>query len=77
MQLRINLKPALSKETLDQRVQRDFQKYIRKEAENAMKDLLPQRLIPIVLEQAGIDGRCQVNQISASSGKIWSIRCRR
>ena len=29
-----------------------------------MKDLLPQRLIPIVLEQAGIDGRCQVNQIS-------------
>ena len=64
MQLRINLKPALSKETLDQRVQRDFQKYIRKEAENAMKDLLPQRLIPIVLEQAGIDGRCQVNQIS-------------
>lgn len=64
MQRRINLKPALSKETLDQRVQRDFQKYIRKEAENAMKDLLPQRLIPIVLEQAGIDGRCQVNQIS-------------
>lgn len=64
MQLRINLKPALSRDTLDQRVQRDFQKYIRKEAENAMKDLLPQRLIPIVLDQAGIDGHCQVNQIS-------------
>jgi predicted Rossmann fold flavoprotein len=64
MQLRINLKPALSKEQLDERIQRDFQKYIRKEAENAMKDLLPQRLIPIVLEQAGIEGTCPVNQIS-------------
>lgn len=64
MQLRINLKPALSKEKLDQRVQRDFQKYIRKEVENAMKELLPQRLIPIVLEQAGIDVHLPVNQLS-------------
>lgn len=64
MQLRINLKPALSKEKLDQRIQRDFQKYIRKEIENAMKDLLPQRLIPIVLEQAGIDVHLPVNQLS-------------
>ena len=64
MQLRINLKPALTREQLDARIQRDFQKYIRKEAENAMKDLLPQRLIPIVLEQAGIDEKSLVNQIS-------------
>lgn len=64
MQLRINLKPALSKEKLDQRIQRDFQKYIRKEVENAMKDLLPQRLIPVVLEQAGIDVHLPVNQLS-------------
>ncbi len=64
MQLRINLKPALSKEKLDQRIQRDFQKYIRKEVENAMKELLPQRLIPIVLEQAGIDVHLPVNQLS-------------
>lgn len=64
MQLQINLKPALSKEQLYNRIQRDFQKYIRKEAENAMKDLLPQRLIPIVLEQAGIEGKELVNQIS-------------
>lgn len=64
MQLRINLKPALSAATLDQRIQRDFQKYIRKETENAMKDLLPQRLIPVVLEQAGIDGHIPANQIT-------------
>lgn len=64
MQLRINLKPALSREQLDQRVQRDFQTYIRREMENAMKDLLPQRLIPVVLEQAGIDCHLPVNQLS-------------
>ena len=64
LQLRINLKPALLPETLDQRIQRDFQKYIRKEVENAMKDLLPQRLIPVVLEQAGIDCRLPAHQVS-------------
>lgn len=64
MQLRINLKPALSREVLDARVQRDFQTYIRKQADNALKDLLPQRLVPIVLEQAGLDPHMPVNQIS-------------
>ena len=43
---------------------RDFQKYIRKQVENGMKDLLPQRLIGPVLEQADIDGHTPVNQIS-------------
>lgn len=64
MQLRIDLKPALSKEKLDARLRRDFEKYIRKEAANGLKDLLPQRLIPIVLDQAGIAAACPVNQIS-------------
>ena len=64
MQLRLDLKPALSKEKLDARLRRDFEKYIRKEAANALKDLLPQRLIPIVLDQAGIARDCPVNQIS-------------
>lgn len=64
MQLRFDLKPALSKEKLDARLRRDFEKYIRKEAANALKDLLPQRLIPIVLDQAGIARDCPVNQIS-------------
>lgn len=40
MQLRIDLKPALSKEKLDARLRRDFEKYIRKEAANGLKDLV-------------------------------------
>ncbi|MGE1062584.1 NAD(P)/FAD-dependent oxidoreductase [Megasphaera paucivorans] len=64
LQMQINLKPALTKDVLDGRIQRDFQKYIRKQVENGMKDLLPQRLIPVVLDQAGVDGHLPVNQIS-------------
>ena len=64
LQLRINLKPALTPEQVDHRIQRDFQTYIRKHAENAMKDLLPQRLIPFVLDQAGIRGDEPVNQVT-------------
>ncbi len=47
--IRINLKPALSSEQLDKRVQRDFQQYQRKQLKNALGDLLPQKLIlPII-----------------------------
>lgn len=64
LHLSINLKPALSVEKLLARVQRDFQKYTRKEIKNAMVDLLPHRLIPIVLDLAFIDARKSVNEIS-------------
>jgi len=64
LQLRIDFKPALTADVLDARIQRDFQTYIRKQVENGMKDLLPQRLIGPVLEQADIDGHTPVNQIS-------------
>lgn len=64
MQLRLNLKPALSKATLDQRVQRDLQKYIRGTAKEGLKDLLPAKLIPVVLDGAGIDETEPVNQLT-------------
>lgn len=54
----------MTPEQVDHRIQRDFQTYIRKHAENAMKDLLPQRLIPFVLDQAGIRGDEPVNQVT-------------
>ena len=47
--LYINLKPALSEEKLDLRLQRDFQKYQRKQLKNALDDLLPKNLIPCLL----------------------------
>lgn len=62
--LDINLKPALSPETLDKRLQKDFDLYSKKQLINGMKDLLPSRLIPLFIELAGIDPQKPINQIS-------------
>lgn len=62
--LDINLKPALSPETLDKRLQKDFDLYSKKQLLNGMKDLLPSRLIPLIIELAGIDPQKPINQIS-------------
>ena len=62
--LDINLKPALSPETLDKRLQKDFNLYSKKQLINGMKDLLPSRLIPLIIELAGIDPQKPINQIS-------------
>lgn len=62
--LDINLKPALSPEILDKRLQKDFDLYSKKQLINGMKDLLPSRLIPLIIELAGIDPQKPINQIS-------------
>ena len=62
--LDINLKPALSPETLDKRLQKDFDLYSKKQLINGMKDLLPSRLIPLIIELSGIDPQKPINQIS-------------
>lgn len=62
--LDINLKPALSPETLDKRLQKDFDLYSKKQLINGMKDLLPSRLIPLIIELAGSNSQKPINQIS-------------
>jgi predicted Rossmann fold flavoprotein len=60
----IDLKPALSFEQLDARVQRDFEKYSRKIFANSLGDLLPKSLIPIIIKKSGIEPEVHVNQIT-------------
>ena len=60
----IDLKPALNEEQLDLRVQRDFSKYSRKIFANGLKDLIPQKLIPIIIELSDIPPEKPINQIS-------------
>lgn len=60
----LDLKPALDHEKLDKRVQRDFQKYINKRFENSLSDLLPRKMIPVVVELSGIDPATPVNSIT-------------
>lgn len=64
VELHIDLKPALSEEKLDVRIQRDFTQYSKKQLANGMKDLLPQRLIPVVCDMAYLDEEKFINQIS-------------
>lgn len=60
----INLKPALTPEQLDARILRDFDKFKGKIIKNAMVELLPQKLIPVILDLAYIDENKKVDEIT-------------
>ena len=62
--LQIDLKPALTPEQLDQRIQRDFQKYAKRIFANALDDLLPRKLIPEIVRLAAIPPEKQVSHIT-------------
>jgi predicted Rossmann fold flavoprotein len=62
----IDLKPALSEEQLDQRILRDFEKHANKIFSNSLNDLLPQKLIPVIVKLSNIPPGKTVNQISKS-----------
>ena len=64
VELQINLKPALTPEQLDARILRDFEKFKGKLIKNAMVDLLPQKLIPVILDLAYIDENKKVDDIT-------------
>lgn len=61
--MEINLKPALDKDQLDKRVVRDFTKFSRKNFSNALNELLPQSLIPVIIQLSGIAPDRQTNDI--------------
>lgn len=64
VELEINLKPALTPEQLDARILRDFDKFKRKAIKNALVELLPAKLIPIILDRAFLEGNKRVDAIT-------------
>jgi predicted Rossmann fold flavoprotein len=64
VKLLIDLKPALTEERLDDRLKRDFEKYSRKQFKNSLRDLLPQKMIPVIINLSGIPHDKFVNQIT-------------
>ena len=64
VELEINLKPAMDYEELDDRLLRDFDKYRRKAIKNALVDLLPAKLIPVVLDAAYLNESKRVDEIT-------------
>ena len=64
IKLNIDLKPALDQEKLNLRIQRDFEKEKNKEFKNSLNALLPQKMIPIVVNISKINPEKQVNQVT-------------
>ncbi len=60
----IDMKPALDMKTLDTRLLRDFEKYINKDMKNALNDLLPQKMIPVIISLSGIDENKKIHDIT-------------
>ncbi|MBU5268813.1 NAD(P)/FAD-dependent oxidoreductase [Clostridium cochlearium] len=60
----LNLKPALTFEELDKRIQKDFNKYINKDFKNSLNDLLPKKLIDTIIKLSNIPEDKKVNSIT-------------
>ena len=67
--LKIDLKPALSEQKLDERILRDFNELKNKIYKNSLDKLLPQKLIPVILEKTGINLNKKVNEITKEERK--------
>ena len=64
IKLNIDLKPALSIEKLDDRILRDFAEFKNKEFKNSLDKLLPQKMIPVIIELSKIEPDKKVNEIT-------------
>ncbi|MCR1950080.1 NAD(P)/FAD-dependent oxidoreductase [Clostridium sp. DSM 100503] len=62
--INLDLKPALSNEELDKRIQKDFKKFINKDFRNSLDELLPKKLIPIIIGLSKIPENKKVNEIT-------------
>ena len=60
----IDLKPALEETKLDDRILRDLELYQNRSMENALTDLLPRSMIPVVLRRLEIDPEMQANSLT-------------
>lgn len=60
----IDLKPYLDENELDKRIQRGFLKLKNKIYKNSLNDLLPRKIIPVLINLSGIDENTHVNAIT-------------
>ena len=65
----LDLKPALNESELDKRLQKDFLKYQNKEFKNSLDDLLPQKMIPLIIKLSNIPENKKVNVITKEERK--------
>ena len=65
----IDLKPALSEDQLDDRILRDFKEFKNKQFKHSLDKLLPQKMIPLIIELSNIDENKRVNEITREERK--------
>lgn len=77
IKLEIDLKPALTEEKLDLRILRDFEEIKNKEFKNSLDKLLPQKLIPVIMEKTKINPKKQVNEITKEERQriVKTLKC--
>ena len=69
IEILIDLKPALSEEKLDNRILRDFSNLRNKQFRNSLNDLLPHKLIDVIVSRSGINPEKRVNEINKKERK--------
>ena len=67
--LSIDFKPALSEEKLEERILRDFEIIKNKQFKNSLDKLLPQKMIPIMVDKSGIDANKPIHEIKREERK--------
>lgn len=66
----IDLKPGLDDKELDNRLQRDFVKYQNKDFKNSLVDLLPSKMIPVIIHLSHIDPEKKCNAITKEERQV-------
>lgn len=69
VKIKLDLKTGLDEEKLDKRILRDFEKYNNKRLKNGLNDLLPGKLIPVIIDLSGIDPEKEINIITKEERK--------
>lgn len=64
IKITIDLKPALTEEHLDDRILRDFKEFKNKQFKNSLDKLLPQKMIPLIVELSGTNPDKMVHEIT-------------
>ena len=69
VEIKIDLKPALTEEQLDDRILRDFSEVKNKQFKHSLGKLLPQKMIPVIIELSKIDENKKVNEVTKEERK--------
>ncbi len=62
--MELDLKPALDEATLDRRLLRDFGEKQNRDFRNALGDLLPRLMIPVIVRRSGIDPETKIHTVT-------------